>query len=325
MPAHWHRIRFIVCLGLISGFCLGTAGGFAQTVNRIVAVVNNDIVTEGDVDAFIQALKDDPDSSIPEGKNADLEHVVLQRLIDQRLILQEAKRTEVVVPADEVLDRYQAFRNRFPSDDLFHESLKITGLSEEQLKRRVREQLTIQRVIDAKVRSLITVSPQEVSTELAAHPELVKSGDRFRVSHLLIRVSDRRSEAQAKALIANLHKQIESGAAAFADVAKQYSEDQFRDDGGDMGWVAPGELMPELDAALLAATVGQVSGPIQTQLGFHLVRIDERQSADSLSVTEANNSVYQKLYQKKFQKQFVGWMDELRKKAYIELPEPSGP
>ena len=322
----WHRlhIRLFLLLGLACGFGLNPNLGFAQTVNRIVAIVNDDIVTEGDVGSFVKALKDDPDSSIPEGQGGDLQRMVLKRLIDQRLILQESKQAGVVVPTDEILERYQAFRNRFPSDDLFHQSLRETGLSEEQLKRRVREQLTIQRVIDARVRAMITVSPQEVSTELATHPELVKSGDRFRVSHILIRVSDHRNEAQAKELIVNLQKQIEVGAAQFADVAKHYSEDQFQDDGGAMGWVAPGELMPDLNSPLSTLTVGQLSEPIQSRLGFHLLRIEERQSADSLSIMEANNAVYQKLYQQKFQKAFVRWMDELRKKAYIELPGSSG-
>ena len=320
-------LRHLVRNSLLSFLCLMVCAtpGFAQTVNRIIAIVNDDIITEGDVASFVQALKDDPDNAqAPESQNGDLQRVVLQRLIDQRLILQEAKRLELMVPSEAVLERYDAFRNRFPSDELFHQSLRETGLSEEQLKRRVREQLTIQRAIDAKVRATITVSPQEVSKELSGHPEMAKSGDRMRVSHLLIRISEHRNEAQAKELAANLQKQIEVGASNFADAARRYSEDQFRNDGGNMGWVASGELMPELDAVLAGLAGGKVSEPVQSRLGFHILRIEERKSAASLPVTDANNSVYQQLYQEKFQKTFVRWMNELRQKAYIDLPGQSG-
>ena len=122
----------------------------------------------------------------------------------------------------------------------------------------------------------------------------------------------------------NLQKQIQVGAANFPDVAKRYSEDQFRDEAGNMGWVASGEMLPELDAALASLAVGQLSEPIQSRLGFHLVRVEERKPADSLSITDANYSVYQQIYQEKFKKKFTGWMGELRKKAYIELPDSSG-
>lgn len=321
------RWRFPV-KSLLLSLILVSAGAhplFAQTVNRIVAIVNEDIITDGDVANFIAALQDDPGTAVSDEQAGDLQRVVLQRLIDQRLILQEAKRLEVVVPTDEVLERYEAFRNRFDSIDLFHQSLRETGLSEEHLKRRTREQLMIQRAIDFKVRSTISVSPQEVSTELSLHPELVKKGDRMRVSHLLIRFSDHRNEQQAKELAANLQKQVETGASLFEDVAKRYSEDQFREDGGLMGWVAFGELMPELNSVMETLKVGEVSQPIASKLGFHLIRIEERKSADSLSVTDAYHAVYSKLYQDKFQRAFVRWMQELRKKAYIDLPGLSGP
>ncbi len=86
-----------------------------------------------------------------------------------------------------------------------------------------------------------------------------------------------------------------------------------------MGWVAQGELLPELDTALFGLTVGDTSAPIQTRLGFHLVKVEERRPASSLSLTEANRSVYQQLYQQKFQVAFAQWLGELKKKAYIEI------
>ena len=86
-----------------------------------------------------------------------------------------------------------------------------------------------------------------------------------------------------------------------------------------MGWVAQGELMPELDAALFSLKPGEYSRPIQTHLGFHLVKVEERRTAESLSVAEANRSVYQRLYQQKFQDAFGRWLAQLKRRAYIEI------
>jgi len=108
-------------------------------------------------------------------------------------------------------------------------------------------------------------------------------------------------------------------AADFAALAKRYSEDSHAEDGGLMDWVAQGELMPELDAALFSLAPGEVSAPIQTRLGLHLLHVEERRSAASLSVTEAHRAVYQQLYQRKFQHAFARWLAQLKRRAYIDI------
>ena len=196
-------------------------------------------------------------------------------------------------------------------------SLHEVGLTEEQLKRQLRDQLLMQRVIDARVRSSIVVSPQEVAHELALHPELVKSGDRVHALHLLIRVSDQRSESQAKARVEEVMERLNQGE-PFAALVKEYSDESGATD-GDVGWVAPGELMPELDAVLFQLQPGQHSQPLQTKLGFHLLKVEERRSSEQLSMMEANQAVYHQLFQRKFQQAFQDWLSELRRQAYIEL------
>lgn len=305
------------------GLFLTTAANLeaAETVNRIIAVVNDEVITAADVETFMQALQDDPQGGLPEKTDVqDMQRAILQRLIDQHLLLQEARHLEVTVESAKVLERYDQFRNKMGNDALFHQSLAEAGLSEEQLKNKIRDQFLVQRVIDLKVRSKVVVSPQDVSLELSKHPELAKPGERIRVSHLLIRVNDQRTEPEAKKLIDQIHDQLAKGA-DFAALARQYSEDQHRNDGGVMGWVASGELMPELDTVIERLSPGQVSEPIQTRLGFHLVRVEERKAASSLSVMEANQAVYEKLYQQRFQELFIKWLDELHSKAYIQITD----
>ena len=296
-----------------------SARGEAETANRIVAVVNDEVITEADVTSRVSELLDAQPPNAPETPDAAGVHqAILRHLIEQRLILQEAKRLNIAVGAEAIDNRLEKIREKFESDEALTEALTRSDLTKEGLKEQIRQQLMVDRLIDTKVRSTISVSPQEVAKELESHPEVVKTGDRVRASHLLIRVTEARPEEKARALIDDLHRRL-SGGADFAQLAKQYSEDPHAESGGSMGWVAQGELLPELDQTLFALEPGQLSNPIQTRLGFHLVRVDERRTATSLSLLEANTAVYQQLYERKFKEAFQRWLAELLRKAYIEI------
>ncbi len=298
---------------------LGGITAYAETVNRIVAIVNEDVITEADVSAHASALL--ADQSLPESSDADtleMERVALRRLIEQRLILQEAKRAQITAGAEEVLSRLDTVRGRFESEEAFETSLASAGMTKERLKESLREQLMVQRLIDTKVRAGIVISPQEVARELAAHPELARGGDRVRASHILVRVGEAPSEEPARRRIEDLRQQLVRGG-DFAALAKQYSEDPHAPDGGAMDWVAQGELMPELDAVLFQLKPGEISQPIQTRLGFHLVRVEERRAADQLAPEHAQSAVYQRLYEQKFQQAFTRWLTQLKERAYISI------
>ena len=293
----------------------------AQTVNRIAAIVNDAVITEADVTTQMQALlqEQETDAPLAADEAVEMRRAVLRRLIEQQVLLQEAKRAEISVSAEDVLKRLEEIRGRFASEEEFRSSLKESGVSVERLKERFRDQLLIQHLIDQQIRSTIVVSPQEVAQALAKHPEWAKPGDRARASHLLIRVNEGRSEAEARALIEKIRQELLQDA-DFATVAKRSSEDPHRDGGGAMDWSAPGELLPELDAALFQLPVGQLSLSIQTRLGFHLLRVDERRAASSLSLMEAHRTIYEQLYQERFQQAFSRWLGDLTRKAYIEIP-----
>ena len=294
-PRAFHRAPFIMCVV----FLLASSGGAADTANRIVAIVNDEIITEADVTSHVEAVLDNEE--IPASERSDsaaVHHVVLRRLIDQRLMRQEAKRAGVSVSPEEVLERLTMLQGRFRSVEEFDAFLKEGGVSKEQLKEQLRDQLVVQRLIDERVRATIVVSPQEVARVLSAHPEWGNTGDRVRVSHLLIRVNEHRSAEQALALIEDLSRQLTSGA-DFATLATRYSEDAHGPEGGSLGWVAPGELLPELAEALLSLKGGELSRPIQSSLGFHLLKVEERQAPSTVSVTEANLAVSKRLYQQK--------------------------
>jgi parvulin-like peptidyl-prolyl isomerase len=281
--------------------------------------VNGDVITEADVASHVSELLDaQPPEAASKLDPADVHQAMLRHLLEQRLILQEAKQLNLTVGPDEIAGRLEKIRKKFDSDEAFAAALAQAHLAKEELKEQIHQQLMVDRLIDAKVRATISVSPQEVAKELERRPEVARTGDRVRASHILVRVSDTRSEEKARALVEDLHRQL-TGGANFAQLATRYSEDPHADAGGSMGWVAQGELLPELDQALFSLEPGQLSAPLKTRLGFHLVRVDERRTATSLSLLEANTAVYQELYELKFKEALRRWIGELVRKAYIEI------
>lgn len=307
---------------IASAACLLAADAWAETANRIVAFVNDDIITTGEVTGEIERFIQEHGGSAPADQQAAIQQAILRRLVEERLILQEAKRAGVTVESSEVSARLDEMRSRFDSEEAFQIWLAESGLTEEQLKDEVREQLLAQRVVGQQVRSTVTVSPQEVAKVLGERPELAKAGDRVRISHVLIRVNEERGEAAARQIIDAILAQLSSGA-DFSVLARRHSEDPNAGEGGELTWMAQGELMPELDEVAFSLKPGEVSTPIRTRLGFHLIRLEERRASTSLSLMEANHAVYKQLYQQKFEQAFQRWMERLRSQAYIRVTAPS--
>jgi len=291
----------------------------AAATNRIVAIVNDDVVTEGDVIAHMTALFQQGELPTPTEEEAQgMRRAVLQRLIEERLIVQEAKRLGLTVDPAEVTERLQAIREQVGSKDAYEQMLQEAQLGEEQLKVKLREQLMAQKAIDQQVRANILISPAELASVAGASASPAGSGEEVSASHLLIRIGDEHSAEEADALIRQLRERLQQGA-DFSELAKNYSEGPHAQDGGQLGWVRPGELRPELDAALSTLKPGEVSEPIHSPLGVHLLKVFDRRSLSEQELAEARDGLERRLYHDKFVAALEQWLADLRQRAYIQV------
>jgi peptidyl-prolyl cis-trans isomerase SurA len=148
----------------------------------------------------------------------------------------------------------------------------------------------------------------------------VGSGDatvtQTRVRHILMRVSDNQSESEAKRRIDDLRALIERGA-DFADLARQNSSDGTAGRGGDLGWILPGDTVPDFERAMNALAPGQTSQPVRTPFGFHLIQVLERRQ-QAASGERARAVAKQALREQRGEEVWQDWLRQLRDSTFVE-------
>ncbi len=142
-----------------------------------------------------------------------------------------------------------------------------------------------------------------------------------RARHVLLRTSPQLSAEVASRRLAEYRKQIESGARTFEDIARQYSEDGSAASGGDLGWAAPGVMVPEFETAMNELPVGGLSAPVVSRFGVHLIQVLERREV-ALEPRQLREQARNALREQRFEQAYLDWTKELRSRAYVEYREP---
>ncbi len=135
--------------------------------------------------------------------------------------------------------------------------------------------------------------------------------------HILIKVTEITSEAEARQKINQVHSRLKNGE-DFATLAKLYSQDGSAQKGGDLGWLYPGDTVPAFDQAMNALKIGEISNPVQSQFGFHIIQVLERRTTD-VSQERQRQRATMALRQRKLEEANQEWMRQVRDRAYVEI------
>ena len=139
-----------------------------------------------------------------------------------------------------------------------------------------------------------------------------------RVRHILVRPSDAMTDSEAEARIRDLYQQLQNGA-SFSALAKKYSDDPVSgSDGGNLGWVSPGQMVPAFEQAMIEADVGEFKGPFRSQFGWHILQVQERRKKD-ISDQVRESEARQAIYRRKFDTELQNWLREIRDEAFVEF------
>ncbi len=290
-----------------------------SVIDRVVAVVNGDVIMMSELQEAI-VLSRREGRALPEGP--DLERAVLNRLVDHRLQVQEAKRDKIEVTEDEVRTMLDDFVKRNGGDrEKIELQLQAQGVTWEALRRELREQMLAQRVRGRRVVRRATVTETEVDQYLTENRSKFDAGLKYHARHIAVMAEPPSSPAaweRAKQEIDGIAAAL-AGGEDFAELARTRSKDPSSTGGGDLGWLARGELDATFEQPLLALQKGQVTAPIRSAAGYHILLLEDRQELTAERLADARQQVRDLLLQKKAQERFDEWVEGLRRKALIAI------
>jgi peptidyl-prolyl cis-trans isomerase SurA len=141
--------------------------------------------------------------------------------------------------------------------------------------------------------------------------------DQTHARHILVKISELTSETDAKRRVAELKDRLDNGGAKFEELAKAHSEDASAPTGGDLGWLSPGDTVPEFEQAMRMLKPGEISEPVQSPFGWHLIQVVERRTQD-VSKERQRQAARQAIRARKADSAFQEWLQRLRDRAYVE-------
>jgi len=298
----------------------------AVIIEKVMAVVNGEIITLTEVqEESIPLLRRMYAESAVRGgmpSAATTERQILDRLIDRRLQLQEARKQGISISPGEV-DAYLEDLKRssqIESDEAFQRALATEGLTLEKLRRDVEEHLIFLRIVGKEVRSKVIVTEQEVRKAYEGEIDKFVEPTQVKLRYLLIplaaeasREAEKEAKKRAEAALLGLNQGKD-----FSQVAKEYSRGPMAEVGGDMGYVKRGELHPEVDRVAFSLRAGQHSEIISIPSAFVIIKVEERRTPIQ-PYAQVADQLRDKIYEQKVAQKYKEWAQDLRQKAFLEI------
>lgn len=270
-------MRFISLLVLALSFLVFSPQvSFAARSESIAVVVNEDAITVSDLNdrmALIIASSGLPNT---EEVRQKLIPQIMGSLVDEQIRLQEARRLDLSIDSAEIQQGFAtiAQQNNMSAEE-FRTMIGRGGLNIKTMEDQIRAQLAWGKVVQAKLRPQVIVTESDID----AHLERIAANTgkpEYLVSEIFLPVDAAQEEQQVRQLALRLMQEIRSGKAPFFKVAQQFSKSAGAAQGGDMGWITQGQLQPELDEVLARLEKGQVSDPVRTSSGYHILSVREQ-------------------------------------------------
>ena len=295
-----------------------------DVVDRVICVVNNDAITQYELDeAELYYLAETREQMTDGEARKALRARLLQTLIENRIQLQQAEREKVVIEDAELAENVADIMKKLKAKDdkEFEEIIKSQGLTIEGVRKRLREQLMVQRVIRRKVALRISVTEQEIDKYLVDNREKLETGLTFAPRHILVVPDPNKGEEgwlEARKKAEDVYALLLEGQ-DFGELAKKFSEDPSGKDGGGLGNIKRGELAPDIEEAILRLQPGEVSTPFRSQVGYHLFKLDSRETLSGDSLVQVRSQVRDILYRQKYDARLKDWLVEIKQRAIIDV------
>jgi peptidyl-prolyl cis-trans isomerase SurA len=303
------------------------AAARAQVVDKVAAVVNDDLIALSEVEQRAAPELAAANQTRDPQQRADLRRKALQsaveQLIGEKLMEKQMDELGIAVSDQEVELGLEDVRrqNNFDADQ-FEQALRSEGYSMREYREFMRKQLRRLKLVNVRVRSKVTVSEKDLRAAYDRWARLEQADPEIRARHILVKLDAKASPQQeakalekAKALAAEARKP----GMDFAELAKKKSDGPSAPDGGDLGTFRRGLMVPEFDKVAFALPQGGVSDPVRTRFGWHVIKVEERRSVAVKSFDEMKDQLQERLTREQLEKYTDQYVKELRQQAAVEV------
>ncbi|WP_319524806.1 SurA N-terminal domain-containing protein [uncultured Desulfosarcina sp.] len=326
-------IRYrLVLAGIVATLMLvfaatATASAAAEVIDRIVAVVNEDIILLSELKErmapFVQRIRS-------QGYDLEKERTmifkvreeILNRLVDEKLTDQEIKRNDLQVDDTQIDNTIETIKkaNSFTDEDL-RRFLEQENMTMDQYRDKIREQVLRSRLVNYEVKSKIVITDEEIQSYYDSHPEIYGGKTRYHLRNILMMVPENPTDEEketVKARMQILRTRIQQGE-SFAELAKAFSQSPTAGDGGDLGEFEMGTLAPRIQAAIEGLEPGDTTEVLDTDAGLQLFYLEAINRSEGKPIESVKAEIQQKLFAEVVDKKFVSWLETLRSQSHIKI------
>jgi len=308
------NLRFPFIAGMFITFymlypCL-TLGqpNLAYAQDKIVAIVNQDAITQKDLADFLNFMRlqlaQEYKGKELEEKIQGMKVALLSRLIEDRLIMQEAKKNNILVDEGRIRSRINEVKKEYPSDTLFQAELMKQGLTQGDIEKKLREQFMMFSIIDQKVRSKIIVKPDEVTEFYERHRKDFNTGEGRTLEAISLENFD---------LANTVAYELKAGK-KIPDLASRYPlvVNNITINSGD-------GVRKEILETIKDLGINEVSAPLKIEGKYYVFRLTSIKPPEELTLIQAQRSIHALLFEKKMQEGLAKWLEELKNNSYVKI------
>jgi len=300
----------------------------AMLVEQVIVVVDGDPYTLSDLDQYAMTKTG---AKLPAHEFTKVSQdakslVILEQFITDKLIAAEVKRLGIIV-GDEQIDRFIEMikeKNQL-TDAQFTMVLHRDGMDMERYRKSIRAEIEKERLVSREVKAKVSVTPEDIKRYYQANKNKFRTKDRVRLRHILIQVPNNPTPEEEKAAVSKASeiRKLAIAGESFAQLARKYSQGAGASEGGEIGWVDRSSLISELADAAFNMSPGDISQPISTSLGVHILKVEDRDRGSVKPLSEVEGKIKAELNAKVSEEQFLKWLkSDLRKNHHVDVKVP---
>lgn len=291
-----------------------------ENLPEVVAKVNGTDIHKNKLEKVYKVISSQPQITNQAGSDKELVDVALNELINAELLKQETVRQKITPSKESVDSELKMVQSQFPDIEAFEKAVNTKGFSVQELRENIEDQLALKEMFTKEIESKITISDKMIEDFYNANPSYFKKEESVKASHILIKMDDwsdkgkvEEGRKKIEAILARANKGED-----FAALAKTSSEGPSAPNGGDLGYFSRGQMVKPFEDAAFALKVGELSGIVESNFGFHIIKLVDKKEGGATPLSEATKDIKAYLSNQEGNRLMNEYVGKLRAASSVE-------